>query len=199
MKKLNLYIANSRVGLDRGIGKRIWKNRSVIDYFISSSGLFPFIQEFDINDFNPILSDIHNSVHISLKTCLQKQNTKSVKWNDNKRDDFVNMVHNQHNELTSILGDLENIQLNNEGSQQDRSIGYSTIEAKEAARIGYNGFLFPHEFSGEGRGASEYSCGKRNPLYPIRANYFVLIIMYLTCTIIVLLQKYMVWHIFLHF
>lgn len=119
MKKLNLYIANSRVGLDRGIGKRTCKNRSVIDYFISSSSLFPFIQEFDINDFNPILSDIHNSVHISLKTCLQKQNTKSVKWNDNKRDDFVNMVHNQHNELTSILGDLENIQLNNECSQQD--------------------------------------------------------------------------------
>jgi hypothetical protein len=90
--------------------------------------LFPFIQEFDINDFNPILSDIQNSIHISLKACLQKQNTKhttatqqtkSVKWNDNKRDDFVNMVHNQHSELTSILGDLENIQLNNEGSQQD--------------------------------------------------------------------------------
>ena len=122
MKKHNLYIANTRVGLDRGIGKRTCKNRSVIDYLISSSSLFPFIQEFDINDFNPILSDIHNSVHISLKTCLQKQNTKSVKWNDNKRDDFVNMVHNQHNELTSILDDLENIHLNNEGSQQDISI-----------------------------------------------------------------------------
>jgi hypothetical protein len=28
----------------------------------------------------------------------------------------------------------------------------STIcETKEAARIGYNGFLFPHEYSGEGR------------------------------------------------
>jgi hypothetical protein len=117
-----LYIANTRVGLDRGIGKRTCKNRSVIDYLISSSNLFPFIQEFDINDFNPILSDIHNSVHISLKTCLQKQSTKSVKWNDNKRDDFVNMVHNQHNELTSILDDLENIHLNNEGSQQDISI-----------------------------------------------------------------------------
>jgi hypothetical protein len=85
--------------------------------------LFPFIQEFDINDFNPILSDIHNSIHISLKTGLQKQNTKyttatkqtnSVKWNENKRDDFVNMVLNQHNELTSILDDL-----NNECSQQD--------------------------------------------------------------------------------
>jgi hypothetical protein len=32
-------------------------------------------------------------------------------------------------------------------------IGYSTIETKEVERIGYNGFLFPHEYSGEGRGA----------------------------------------------
>ena len=34
------------------------------------------------------------------------------------------------------------------------SIGYSTIETKEVARIGYNGFLFPHEYSDEGRGAN---------------------------------------------
>ena len=43
---------------------------------------------------------------------------------------------------------------------------YSTIETKEAAHMGYNGFIFPHKYSGEGRG--EYECGKRNPLYPIR-------------------------------
>ena len=59
-------------------------------------------------------------------------------------------------------------------------IRYSTIETKEAARIGYNGFLFQHEYSGEGR-APEYSCGKRNPLYPIWENSFVSIIIYLTC------------------
>ena len=29
---------------------------------------------------------------------------------------------------------------------------YSTIETKEAVRIGYNGFHFQHEYSGEGRG-----------------------------------------------
>jgi len=28
-------------------------------------------------------------------------------------------------------------------------IRYSTIETKEAALIGYNWFLFPHEFSGD--------------------------------------------------
>ena len=35
-------------------------------------------------------------------------------------------------------------------------IGYSTIETKEADSIGYNGFLFPHEYSGEGRVRSKY-------------------------------------------
>ena len=71
-------------------------------------------------------------------------------------------------------------------------VKYSTIETKEAARIGYNGFLFPHSYSGDGLGAThlgQYSCGKRNPLYPIRATSYVSIIMYLTCTIIVLLKK----------
>ena len=33
------------------------------------------------------------------------------------------------------------------------SIRYSTIETKEAARIGYSGFLFSHEYSDKGRGA----------------------------------------------
>ena len=33
------------------------------------------------------------------------------------------------------------------------SIRNSTIETKEAARIGNNGFLLPHEYSCEGRGA----------------------------------------------
>ena len=80
-------------------------------------------------------------------------------------------------------------------------IGYSTIETKEAARIGYNRFRFPHSYSGEGLGVDitgfffrmstqvkaevrstkpspEYECGKRNPLYPIRAASFVSIILY---------------------
>jgi len=39
------------------------------------------------------------------------------------------------------------------GHSQFLSIRHSTIKTKEAARIGYNGFLFPHEYSGEGLGA----------------------------------------------
>jgi hypothetical protein len=44
---------------------------------------------------------------------------------------------------------------------QNLSIGYSTIEAQEAARIGYYVAPMP---------SPEYECGKRNPLYPIWAS-----------------------------
>ena len=61
-------------------------------------------------------------------------------------------------------------------------VRYIIIETKEFARIWYNGFLIPHEYSGEGfyapRTSPEYSCGKRNPLYPIRADSFVSIVLY---------------------
>jgi hypothetical protein len=50
---------------------------------------------------------------------------------------------------------------------------YITIETKEAGRIEYNGFLFPHEYSGG------YECGKRNLLYPMWATSFVSIELYL--------------------
>jgi hypothetical protein len=46
-------------------------------------------------------------------------------------------------------------------------IRYTTIDTKEADRIGYNGFRFPHSYSGEGRSAygflfpHEYSCESR--------------------------------------
>ena len=57
-------------------------------------------------------------------------------------------------------------------------VRYIIIETKEFARIGYNGFLFPHEYSDAPRPSPEYSCGKRNPLYPIRAASFVSIVLY---------------------
>ena len=59
-------------------------------------------------------------------------------------------------------------------------VRYIIIETKEVVRIGYNGFLFPHSYSGDApRPSPEYSCGKRNPLYPIRAASFVSIVLYL--------------------
>jgi hypothetical protein len=42
----------------------------------------------------------------------------------------------------------------------------------------FNGIFFPHSHSGDDLGATLglHSCGGKNPLYPIRANSFVSII-----------------------
>jgi hypothetical protein len=50
------------------------------------------------------------------------------------------------------------------------------IERNEFSRIGYNGFFFC--IRTQVRPSPEYSCGKRNPLYPIRAASFVSIVLY---------------------
>jgi hypothetical protein len=39
------------------------------------------------------------------------------------------------------------------GKQSLLCIRYSTIETKQAVRIGYNGFPFQYEYTDEGRGA----------------------------------------------
>ena len=59
-------------------------------------------------------------------------------------------------------------------------VRYIIIETKAFARIGYNGFLFPHSYAP--RPSPEYSCGKRNRLYPIQAASFVSIVLYLILT-----------------
>ena len=69
-KKLKIYIANSRIGLDKRIGKRPCKNTSVIDYFLMSSKLFSLVKEFEIQDFDPLLSDVHNPIHITLQSSV---------------------------------------------------------------------------------------------------------------------------------
>jgi hypothetical protein len=60
-------------------------------------------------------------------------------------------------------------------------VKYITIEIKEAARIGYSGFIFSHSLSGEGLGDSHLGIHqrKRNPLYPMRAISFLSIVLYL--------------------
>ena len=59
-------------------------------------------------------------------------------------------------------------------------VTYIIIEITELVRIGYNGFLFPHSYSGVApRPSPNYPCGKGNPLYPIPAASFVSIVLYL--------------------
>ena len=62
----NKYIANSRVGDDNGIGEKTCKDKSVVDYLLLSSQLFPLIKQFKIEDFIPLYSDCHSFTTIFL-------------------------------------------------------------------------------------------------------------------------------------
>ncbi|CAG2219177.1 unnamed protein product [Mytilus edulis] len=94
--ELCIYIANSRIGNDKTVGKITCNDVSVVDYLILSSDLFQMTKNFEVEEFNPILSD----VHCNLKFTLESQpytninNVKTVekqviKWNNNKQDKFV--------------------------------------------------------------------------------------------------------------
>jgi hypothetical protein len=96
-KELNIYNANSRIGLDKGIGKRTCKNTSIIDYFLMSSKLFSLVKEFEIQDCDPLLSDVHNPTHITLQSSVTpnindsntSQHPTKTQWLDNKRNELV--------------------------------------------------------------------------------------------------------------
>ncbi|CAC5388131.1 unnamed protein product [Mytilus coruscus] len=126
-KKLNVYIANSRLGSDIGIGCTTCKNVSVIDYLLLTSELLSLVDEFEILDFVPLFSDVHNAIHIIFKSVLShneithdtSQNSTSIKWNNNNRNEFVNTFHNSQDQLINIMNDLENIYTRDVCTQQD--------------------------------------------------------------------------------
>ena len=111
-KKNNLYIANSRTGLDKNIGAQTCKELSVIDYLILSSNFFPFVNDLHINDFVPLFSDCHNLIDFSLDVSLEKEsevnntvdsNNVFFKWKSEKQNEYINYIH------TDVNGDLANV------------------------------------------------------------------------------------------
>ncbi|CAC5393096.1 unnamed protein product [Mytilus coruscus] len=65
----------------------------------------------------PILKDAllsHNEI-----THDTSQDSTTIKWNDNKRNEFVNTFHNSQDQLTNIMNDLENIYTHDTCTQQD--------------------------------------------------------------------------------
>ena len=65
-KNMGLYIANGRCGEDCNIGKTTCKGTSLVDYIVISHDLFSIVKMFVVDDFSPMLSDIHNPVICTL-------------------------------------------------------------------------------------------------------------------------------------
>lgn len=63
-KSTGLLIANGRCGNDIHIGKNTCNDSSLLDYLLLSLNNFSNTKNFEVLDFDPILSDIHNSLTV---------------------------------------------------------------------------------------------------------------------------------------
>ncbi|CAG2245404.1 unnamed protein product [Mytilus edulis] len=115
-KRCSLYIANGRL-FDDTIGKTTCKNVSLIDYLIISPDLFNYITNFNVLDFDPMISDVHNRIHFTLSFQTLKQvNPKNIndldhtkiKWNPVHANQFQQVLSNRLGEIDSALDDLDN-------------------------------------------------------------------------------------------
>lgn len=120
-KNKYIYIANSRVGDDNGIGEKTCKDKSVVDYLLLSSQLFPLIKQFKMEDFIPLYSDCHSLLQFSFQSREAQVSTDElinddtrdrlfVKWNCEKKFEYVNYIHSDYDGvLLNVLADLDDL------------------------------------------------------------------------------------------
>lgn len=97
-KNNNFFILNGRLENDTFNLKFTCKDRSCIDYFVSTAYVFDIIHSFSIENFEPLFSDSHCPIALSLKSrnkgaknihqSYSETNPKIRMWIDDKGDNF---------------------------------------------------------------------------------------------------------------
>ncbi|MCG8046717.1 MAG: reverse transcriptase domain-containing protein [Candidatus Thiodiazotropha endolucinida] len=118
----NIFILNGRYGQDRITPKLTCKDRSTVDYILTSAENFGVISHFEILDYNYLYSDAHCPISLSIN--INATNTKTTHnvhvdkdrkaklWDDVKKTDFVEKINFEEiNEINQALDALsiENI------------------------------------------------------------------------------------------
>ncbi|MEW8560930.1 MAG: hypothetical protein AB2541_02460, partial [Candidatus Thiodiazotropha sp.] len=97
----NLFIVNGRVGEDKAIGEKTFRDKSVIDYTLCTADCFSMLKQFEVVEVDPIFSDGHSLLKWSLLADIplaqtvgrSLNNTHShLKWSDNANEDFMNNI-----------------------------------------------------------------------------------------------------------
>ena len=103
-KNNNIFIVNGRVGKDKGIGRKTFRETSTIDYTICTANCFTFLTQFEVIELDPIFSDGHSLLSWSLNINLTTNDTNDKpayytnsrsKWSEKDRDIFVSSIDMQ--------------------------------------------------------------------------------------------------------
>ena len=105
----SLFIANGRMKSDIQ-GELTFKDKSCIDYFLLSNDMYPLVTHFNVQTFDPLLSDGHSAVELTLSTPnIWKVNGINenefsnengdigqfkVRWAPNKKGDYILQLNN---------------------------------------------------------------------------------------------------------
>ena len=121
-----LCILNGRAGLDRNIGSLTCADASIVDYMICTPDLLHKIAHCDIDIFDPLLSDKHKPIQLSInmeenithevssikeignstKECITK-----CKWNDDKKDEYqMNFDERKINHIFDVVSSANAIE-----------------------------------------------------------------------------------------
>ena len=65
-KNNNPFIVNGRVGKDKGVGHKTFRDTSTIDYTLCTADCFTFLTHFEVIQLDPIFSDGHSLLSWSL-------------------------------------------------------------------------------------------------------------------------------------
>ena len=128
-----MFIANGRVGADATQRKVTCKDVSLLDYVICSPTLLQHITEFNVNDYDPMLSDIHCAVIVSL-TCQSNNNElyvdhnaaqpeqskcrkepKRPKWKTEMASEFTECL----NDISNMMAELDRLDSTGSTEQSD--------------------------------------------------------------------------------
>ena len=125
-KEFSLMILNGRVGTDANIGMCTSNGCTVVDYAIGSFSLFPMVQDFSVEPFDALLSDVHSPLVLTLsingdvmnhftpveseisdfhpENLNAKATEKIRKWNTDKANEFQKKLA-EHNieDLNSMI------------------------------------------------------------------------------------------------
>ena len=130
----DIFIMNGRIGADKDIGRTTCQDKSLIDYVIGSPDVLCSCNDLRVEDFNPLFSDVHNPISISLHKIpgnekvvnteevdteyltenIDKRTCLSQNWNEDNIKIFNNHLNDEKlihlaDKLNSLEMDIENI------------------------------------------------------------------------------------------
>ena len=76
-RSLDMLIMNGKFGKDFNVGSKNCKNSGTVDYIIITSSCIESILDFEILDFDPLISDVHCRVYADFKI-LQSYKVQNV-------------------------------------------------------------------------------------------------------------------------